>query len=103
MAKKRMEESQTIESKSAPPPTPKKDQSAPNRQSREGNGGGEGRVTTTPLASGLSTLEFNARVARKAYELFEARGRDEGRDVEDWLEAERLVKEELLQQSQAVA
>jgi hypothetical protein len=35
--------------------------------------------------------------------LFEARGRDEGRDVEDWLEAERLVKEELLQQSQAVA
>jgi hypothetical protein len=43
----------------------------------------------------MSTVEFNARVARKAFELFEQRGRNEGHDVEDWLEAERLVKEEL--------
>jgi hypothetical protein len=44
----------------------------------------------------FSGPEFNARVARKAYELFERRGRQEGHDVEDWLEAERLVKEEIL-------
>lgn len=43
----------------------------------------------------LSSIEFNARVSRKAYELFEARGRREGRGLEDWLEAERLVKQEL--------
>lgn len=67
------------------------------------NGGGHRESRTAPSPSGLSPLEFNARVARKAYELFEARGREEGRDVEDWLEAERLVKEELVQQSQAVA
>jgi len=43
----------------------------------------------------MSTVEFNARVARKAFALFEQRGCQEGHDVEDWLEAERLVKEEL--------
>jgi len=32
-------------------------------------------------------------VARRAYERYEARGREDGRDMEDWLEAER----ELLQ------
>ena len=51
---------------------------------------------------GLSLVEYNARVARKAYDLFERRGRDEGHDVEDWLEAERLVKEELLQHGEAI-
>jgi hypothetical protein len=48
-----------------------------------------------PPVSIMSTVEFNARVARKAFELFERRGGHEGHDVEDWLEAERLVKEEL--------
>jgi DUF2934 family protein len=40
---------------------------------------------------------FYARVAKKAYELFEQRGREHGLDVADWLEAERLVVEELRQ------
>jgi DUF2934 family protein len=34
-------------------------------------------------------------VRRRAYELFEARGRQPGRDVEDWLQAEREVKQHL--------
>jgi len=33
-------------------------------------------------------------VARRAYELFLARGRAEGHDVEDWLEAERQLEAE---------
>ena len=33
-------------------------------------------------------------VARRAYELFLARGRGEGQDVEDWLEAERQLEAE---------
>ena len=33
-------------------------------------------------------------VARRAYELFLARGRAEGRDVEDWLEAKRQLEAE---------
>ncbi len=31
------------------------------------------------------------RIERKAYELYEKRGRVGGLDVQDWLEAERLV------------
>jgi hypothetical protein len=38
--------------------------------------------------------QFYARVAKKAYELFERRGGEHGHDVGDWLEAERLVMEE---------
>ena len=34
-------------------------------------------------------------VRRRAYELFEARGRQPGREAEDWLEAEREVKRHL--------
>lgn len=32
-------------------------------------------------------------VAQVAYELFERRGRAEGHHLEDWLEAERIVRE----------
>ena len=41
-----------------------------------------------------SDQDFQDRVARKAYELFEDRGQAPGDDVEDWLAAERLVKRE---------
>lgn len=35
------------------------------------------------------------RIAQKAYELWEARGRREGRDLEDWLDAETSVMDEI--------
>jgi hypothetical protein len=35
------------------------------------------------------------RVARKAYELWEARGRREGSHLEDWFDAEATVMEEI--------
>jgi outer membrane protein TolC len=31
----------------------------------------------------------HAHIAQRAYELYEQRGRQEGRDLEDWLKAER--------------
>ena len=43
----------------------------------------------------LQTAELNARIAVKAYELFAQRGGECGGDIEDWLEAERLVKAEM--------
>ena len=67
---------------------------------RDANGDGA-PANREPQVSILSVVEFNARVARKAFELFEQRGRHEGHDIEDWLEAERLVKEELLEQTEA--
>ena len=35
------------------------------------------------------------RIAQKAYELYEKRGQQAERDVEDWLQAEELVRKEM--------
>ncbi len=35
------------------------------------------------------------RIAQKAYELWEERGRRAGHDLEDWLDAETIVMEEI--------
>lgn len=41
-------------------------------------------------------------IACKAHELYEQRGGSPGQDLDDWLEAERLVKEEIgVQQGQS--
>jgi hypothetical protein len=37
-------------------------------------------------------------VARRAFELFQARGEVHGHDIDDWLEAERLIREETASQ-----
>ena len=39
--------------------------------------------------------EFMQLVKKKAYEIYEKRGCTSGNDLEDWLNAERLVKEDL--------
>jgi len=38
---------------------------------------------------------LNEMIRKKAYELHEQRGGEHGRDFEDWLEAERIVKAEM--------
>jgi len=48
----------------------------------------------------LQSAELNARIAAKAYELFAQRGGECGGDIEDWLEAERLVKAEMRSEKQ---
>jgi hypothetical protein len=53
-------------------------------------------VTSPPPPLTLSDDELYARVALKAYELYQERGEEAGHDLADWLTAERLVKEELL-------
>lgn len=35
------------------------------------------------------------RIAKKAYDLWEQRGHQEGRDMENWLDAETIVMEEI--------
>jgi hypothetical protein len=39
--------------------------------------------------------EVRERIVKKAYELYEQRGRQAKRDVEDWLKAEELVRKEM--------
>jgi hypothetical protein len=37
------------------------------------------------------TPEMRSRVAHRAYQLFERRGRDHGRDMDDWFRAEQEI------------
>ena len=36
--------------------------------------------------------DLDQKIAEKAYELYVARGCENGHDVEDWIQAERIVK-----------
>ena len=45
--------------------------------------------------AGLTINELRGRIAAKAYELYERRGGAPGQEVEDWLEAERMVMAEI--------
>jgi len=36
--------------------------------------------------------QIQQEIAKKAYELYEESGREDGRDVEHWLEAEKILK-----------
>jgi len=48
----------------------------------------------TPLSkkNTIDQKELFEKIQKKAYELFEKRGRTHGNDLADWFEAERLVK-----------
>ena len=44
---------------------------------------------------GIDFKEYVNRVEKKAYELYEKRGCENGRDWEDWFEAKRIIEDEL--------
>lgn len=44
-------------------------------------------LVTSPL-SNEGTLELQEQIRRRAYELYEQRGREDGRQLDDWLQAE---------------
>ena len=46
-------------------------------------------------ATPANEKELRELTAKIAFELFEKRGHSHGRDVEDWLQAERLAKQKL--------
>jgi len=39
----------------------------------------------------LATTQVNELVARRAYEIYEQRGHEQGRDTEHWLQAEQEI------------
>ncbi len=53
------------------------------------------RVAHEPESMQKYSDEVRERIAKKAYELYEQRGREAERDVEDWLKAEELVRKEM--------
>ena len=56
---------------------------------------GEGKLSPEPESMQKYSDEVRERIAKKAYELYERRGRQAERDVEDWLKAEELVRKEM--------
>jgi len=59
------------------------------------------RTSTPPHIQQFQThAELQEQVSRRAYELYEARGREDGRDVDDWLQAESELAQ---QQAKALA
>jgi len=60
-----------------------------------------GTLATVPTATGdiPNSVESPARgpthdeIARRAYQLYEARGGEHGRNVDDWFEAERELRQ----------
>ena len=55
------------------------------------------RPALRPATEGAPVDEAKVRelTQKLAYEMYEKRGRRAGRDREDWLEAERIVREQL--------
>ena len=55
--------------------------------------------TRSPLAASPQAIELpdgmRERISRKAYELWQERGCQDGQDLEDWLDAEAIVMEEI--------
>jgi hypothetical protein len=56
-------------------------------------------VPAEPAPLNLTQADWDERVARKAYELYQQRGEKLGHALDDWLFAERLVPEELCHHS----
>jgi len=53
-------------------------------------------TTRNPLAVGLrhseSTVELEQQIQRRAYQLYEQRGREDGHHLDDWLQAEDEIR-----------
>lgn len=45
---------------------------------------------------GINRAAYYDRVERKAYELYEKRGCQDGNDLGDWFEAENIVEQEMI-------
>lgn len=50
------------------------------------------RIKMNRPASSCTSQEFTDAIRKKAQELYEKSGRKSGRDLDNWLEAERIVK-----------
>ena len=55
----------------------------------------ERSLSPEPESMQKYSVEVRERIAKKAYELYEQRGRQGEREVEDWLKAEELVRKDM--------
>jgi len=50
----------------------------------------------TSISKTMTKDQLNAEIKKKAQELYEKSGRKPGHDLDNWLEAERIVKASLI-------
>ncbi len=50
------------------------------------------KINMKSSTSSCSQTQFSDAVKKKAYELYEKSGRKSGRDLANWLEAEKIVR-----------
>jgi hypothetical protein len=55
------------------------------------------------LDSTAVSRELQQRIAQLAFQLYEARGREDGHDIEDWLRAEALLQRERILPKASIA
>jgi len=55
---------------------------------------GQPRSADMDQRDGMDRQPRIERIARRAYDLYEARGGDGGRDLQDWLDAEREIDDQ---------
>ena len=69
----------------------------------KGNGGTESQTTSVRVASEASTGNSarSEEIKRRAYEIYLERGEQPGRELDDWLQAERELARRLLSRAQA--
>jgi hypothetical protein len=61
-------------------------------KSRKAHGASEIAADRAPTSLALSVAVTDSDVARRAYDLYLARGGEHGHDVDDWMEAERELQ-----------
>jgi hypothetical protein len=52
---------------------------------------GETNLKSTKKRVKVDKRPLYEMIQKKAYELYEKRGREQGKDLDDWLEAEKMV------------
>ena len=70
----------------------------------KGNGSTESQATTVKLVPEEASTRNSARdeeIRRRAYEIYLERGEQPGRELDDWLQAERELAHEVLSRAQA--
>ena len=48
-------------------------------------------TSSTKTQTPISTVDVQEQVRRRAFELYELRGREDGHDLDDWLQAESEI------------
>jgi hypothetical protein len=72
-------------------PTKTQSVSRPTRRAARNPSESRSTENTTTNQTDDQSQDFHARISERAYALYEEHGRENGHELEDWLEAERQV------------